>query len=187
LKSNFFFGNRVRSTFSILLLGLFGLLLYVNLANYHKNLQVPVLNAKVYSWDKKSFWFSPWGRSGIHKGIDIFAPHRTKVISPVQGIVIGTGYGENGGNYIYILGPTLRVYYYAHLNSISVKRFQMVKANAQIGEVGNTGNASLKPYHLHFSVSSLLPIFSRYKPSVVQGWEQMFYLDPNDLLVYSEK
>ena len=159
------------------------MLFYVNLVREDRKLHIPVLSARNYSWDKKSFWFFPWGKSGVHKGIDIFAPHKTPVISPVQGIVVSIGHSENGGNYIYILWPTLRLYYYAHLNSISVKRFEKVKVLGTIGEVGNTGNAALKPYHLHFSVSSLLPIFRRYRPNTIQGWKQMFYLNPNDLLV----
>lgn len=178
-----FFSSKIRSALSILFLILFTLLFYVNLAKDNSMLQIPVRNAAHSSWDKKSYWFSPWGASGIHKGIDIFAPQKTLVMSPVVGIVISCGNSINGGNYIYILGPKLRLYYYAHLNRINVKRFQKIKALSLIGEVGNTGNASLKPYHLHFSVTSIFPVFRRYNPYVLQGWKQMFFLDPNDLLV----
>lgn len=158
------------------------LILYVNLVGQYDTLSNPVKGATRNSWDRKSFWFFPWGKSGVHKGIDIFAPHKTPVLSPVPGIVMGTGNNENGGNYIYVLGPKLRLYYYAHLNSVNIKMLEIVKKGTVMGAVGNTGNASLKPYHLHFSVSSLLPVFNRCSFDKAEGWKQMFYLDPAKLI-----
>lgn len=183
LKTKFSIYGSVKVIGLILLTLLTGLLLYVNIISQSDSLKTPVHGTTHSSWDKQSFWFPNWGESNVHKGIDIFAPHKTLISTPVSGFVLDAGYSENGGNYIYILGPKLRLYYFAHLNSITVKNFQTIKASAVIGTVGNTGNAALKPYHLHFSVSSLLPVFSRYNFRATQGWKQMFYFDPGQLIV----
>ncbi len=34
---------------------------------------MPVKGATSHDWYKASFWYEPWGSSGVHKGIDIFA------------------------------------------------------------------------------------------------------------------
>ncbi|GAB6140921.1 hypothetical protein JCM14076_16500 [Methylosoma difficile] len=34
---------------------------------------IPVEGATAADWHPQSFWYHPWGRSGTHKGIDIFA------------------------------------------------------------------------------------------------------------------
>jgi hypothetical protein len=34
---------------------------------------MPVVGATVNDWNKDTFWYEPWGSSGVHKGIDIFA------------------------------------------------------------------------------------------------------------------
>lgn len=178
-KLSFFRGIKIIGT--ILLSFVAILLLYINVVSHTDRLPVPVMGATSKDWDKHSFWHSSWAASQVHKGIDIFASHKTPVLTPVSGLVLDAGYSNNGGNYIYILGPKLHIYYFAHLNSIRVKRFQFLKANDLIGEVGNTGNASLKPYHLHFSVSLMLPVFGKYESHTEQGWKKMFYLDPNQL------
>ena len=38
--------------------------------------RIPVSGATAADWNPQSFWYYPWGRSGTHKGIDIFAPGR---------------------------------------------------------------------------------------------------------------
>lgn len=52
---------------------------------------VPVIGATQKDWHPNSFWYSPWGKSGVHKGIDIFAPAGTPVISSSYGLVLFTG------------------------------------------------------------------------------------------------
>ena len=49
---------------------------------------IPVDGATPADWNPKSFWYGPWGRSGVHKGIDIFAPKGTLVRAPTYGIVL---------------------------------------------------------------------------------------------------
>ncbi|MFA6277315.1 MAG: hypothetical protein WC622_11230, partial [Pedobacter sp.] len=58
---------------------------FINILGQNKELIIPVLGASINSWDSKSYWHSPWGESKVHKGIDIFAPHKTEIISPING------------------------------------------------------------------------------------------------------
>lgn len=142
------------------------------------HLIIPVKGASLESWDRESFWFYPWGESGTHKGIDIFAPKGTEVIAPVGGIVMSTGITNRGGKVVYLLGPKWRVYYFAHLDSILVHTGSFVSRGHLLGTVGNTGNASGKPYHLHFSMVTVLPYFWNYDRTTRQGYLKMFYLNP---------
>lgn len=142
---------------------------------------IPVDGATSRDWNPKSFWFEPWGVSGVHKGIDIFATQGTAVRAAVHGLVIYRGEFGQGGNVVAILGPKWRLHYYAHLEKISKESPVIVLTGSRIGTVGASGNAAGKPPHLHYSVFSLVPIPWRYS-SATQGWRQMFYLDPGALL-----
>lgn len=153
-----------------------------NIIKEDKDLLIPVVGATTASWDNKSYWYYPWGNSKVHKGIDIFASQKTPIVSPINGIVLSTSYNANGGNYIEILGPKLRIYYFAHLNTREVRILDIVEKGKQIGTVGNSGNAITRPYHLHFSIFSLVPIFRNYNSNEYQGWKKMFYLNPNKSL-----
>jgi peptidoglycan LD-endopeptidase LytH len=137
----------------------------------------PVKGADKRSYNPKSFWFYPWGKSGTHKGVDIFAPEGTIVQSSTKGIVLFTGEINLGGKVALILGPKWRLHYYAHLQEINTQIFSWVSSEEEIGKVGTTGNAKGKAPHLHYSIVTLLPYFwkvDRYP----QGWKKMFYLNP---------
>lgn len=139
------------------------------------------LSASV-EWSRYSYWQSPWGSSPVHKGIDLFADRHTPVLAPAPGWVLSSAYSNNGGNHLYILGAGWKVYYLAHLDSIYVKTNDLVKTGQVIGTVGNTGNASGKPCHLHYSIFSLLPHVWKYDEFAVLGYQKMFYLNPADYL-----
>lgn len=117
---------------------------------------MPVKNAKRTSYNQKSFWAYPWGSSGHHKGVDIFAKKGTPVVSATRGIVIFKGVLSKGGNALLVFGPNLKLHYYAHLDKFEVEKFALVNAGDVIGTVGNTGNAKGKPYHLHYSIRRVL-------------------------------
>jgi hypothetical protein len=38
-----------------------------------QNLKMPVENATSSDYNPNSFWYFPWGKSGTHKGVDVFA------------------------------------------------------------------------------------------------------------------
>lgn len=145
------------------------------------NGQIPVAGASPADWNPRSFWYSPWGRSGTHKGIDIFAKAGTPVLAATTGLVIHTGFNDMGGNNLLILGAKWRFYYYAHLQRIDSHAFQWISVGEKIGTVGNTGNAIGKPPHLHFTIRSLFPLIWQYDANKPQAWLKTFYLNPNQL------
>ncbi|WP_415878127.1 M23 family metallopeptidase [Methylomonas sp. TEB] len=148
----------MRRLISRVLLGL----LAIGVAGFFipEHIVIPVQGASRTDWNPQSFWFEPWGQSGVHKGIDIFAKQGKPVISAVPGIVIYQGQLGIGGNVVAVLGPKWRVHYYAHLaEAAPAPRF--VAAGQPIGAVGTSGNAAGKPPHLHYAVLSVVPLLWR--------------------------
>lgn len=138
---------------------------------------IPVANATNKDWNANSYWHHPWGASGVHKGIDIFAKHGTPVNASTSGIVIFKGQLARGGNVVAILGPKWRIHYYAHLSEIDTRWFNWSNTGEKIGRVGTSGNAIGKPAHLHYSVLTLVPDI-REITTETQGWKRMFYVNP---------
>lgn len=143
---------------------------------------MPVQGATSKDWNYKSFWYYPWGRSGVHKGIDIFANEGTPVFASTSGIVLFSGKISMGGNVVLMLGPKWRFHYFAHLKNSNNRRVGFVDAGQQIGSVGSTGNAKGKPPHLHYSIKSLYPRFWLYKPKYMYASQRMYYIDPSQFL-----
>ena len=148
-----------------------------------QNLKMPVQGATKADYNAKSFWYYPWGKSGTHKGVDIFAVEGTQVNAATKGLVLYVGNIKYGGNVVFILGPKWRLHYYAHLKEIRTSSFSMVTNHTQIGTVGSSGNAKGKQAHLHYSIATIIPYFWRIDFSH-QGWKKMFYLNP---IYYIEK
>jgi peptidoglycan LD-endopeptidase LytH len=159
-------------------------LLIILIAGYliPNNISSPIIQNKVTKIDPESFWYYPWGESGVHKGIDIFCEKGTPVLSPVAGFVFKKNFGTRAGNYIYIIGPKWRTYYFAHMDTTFVKSFQFVSKGKIIGTAGNSGNAADKPTHLHYSIETLIPYFWLYNSTEVEGSKKIFYLDPMNYL-----
>ena len=143
---------------------------------------VPVHGATSSDWNHGSYWHHPWGKSGVHKGIDIFASEGTPVVASVGGLVIFSSSISAGGNVVGVLGPKWRVHYYAHLQTRSAQVGELVSRGEQIGTVGSTGNAAGKPPHLHYAIVTIVPYPWRLS-SEPQGWKKSFYLNPHALLV----
>lgn len=148
---------------------------------YPQNFSMPVDGATKNSYNQKSFWFYPWGTSGTHKGVDIFAIKGTAVRASTSGLVLYTGQLKLGGNIVLTLGPKWRIHYYAHLDEIKTSNFSLIATGDQIGTVGTSGNAAGKPPHLHYSIVTLIPHFWRVDGEK-QGWKKMFYLNPIEYL-----
>ena len=136
-----------------------------------EQVRIPVAGAGPGDWNPTSFWHEPWGRSGVHKGIDIFARKGTPVVAPTYGVVL---YGGE-------IAP-----HFAHLDELSAAPGQIVGAGAALGKVGDSGNAKGKPPHLHYAVISVLPRPWRADGSS-QGWKKMFYLDPGEFLAGGQR
>jgi murein DD-endopeptidase MepM/ murein hydrolase activator NlpD len=144
--------------------------------------RIPVAGARPADWNRHSFWHYPWGRSVVHKGIDIFAKEDTPVLAATGGIILFAGDLPRGGRVILLLSAKWRMHYYAHLQRIDVSTLQIVRSGEAIGLVGTTGNAQGKPPHLHYSIISLIPLPSHYGYRMPVGWLRMFYIDPDGFL-----
>lgn len=138
---------------------------------------IPVQGATSKDWNKDTFWYEPWGSSGVHKGIDIFAKSGTNVLSSTNLLVLYRGAISKGGNIVVGLGPKWRIHYFAHLRSVNQEAGRLVAAGDAIGSVGDTGNAKGKQPHLHYSIVSLLPMLWLMDSSS-QGYKKAFYLNP---------
>jgi murein DD-endopeptidase MepM/ murein hydrolase activator NlpD len=99
-------------------------------------------------------WHAPRDGGRVHEGQDIFATRGTPIFSATEGYLVRVGDTEIGGNVVYVIGAGGRRYYYAHLDRVatSLRIGQKVTTDTVLGFVGNTGNASGTPTHLHFGV-----------------------------------
>lgn len=98
-----------------------------------------------------------WGaaRSGgrRHEGIDIFASRHTPIHSTTAGIIRKVGTDPLGGNVVVELGPAGVSHYYAHLQSFAeIEPGDWVEAGDVIGYVGDSGNATGTPPHVHYGI-----------------------------------
>jgi murein DD-endopeptidase MepM/ murein hydrolase activator NlpD len=91
-------------------------------------------------------------RSGgrTHKGVDMFAATGTPLVAVVAGSVFFQS-DNLGGLAAYVQGNDGNTYYYAHLSDYAGGS-RSVSAGELIGHVGNTGDASDGPSHLHFEI-----------------------------------
>ena len=144
---------------------------------YPQHYSMPVEGASQSSYHPQSFWYYPWGTSGTHKGVDIFAKQGTPVLSATSGLVLYTGQLKLGGNIVLVLGAKWRLHYYAHLNNFVSQKYDWVSKGALIVTVGNSGIAQGKPPHLHYAIFSLVP-YPWLADRSVQGYKKMFYLNP---------
>ena len=113
-----------------------------------------------------------------HAATDIMAPGGTRVRAAASGTVEKLYFSEGGGGIsAYVRSPDRRwIYYYAHLGGYApgLSEGQRVRAGQAIGYVGDTGNAGVGNYHLHFGVSQARPD---------ERWHQGTPVDPYPLLL----
>ena len=92
-----------------------------------------------------------WGVSS--GGSDLFAPRGFPVVSVSSGTVVESGFDRTGGNAVLIRGTDGLQYYYAHFDDRPAVRVgQQVTPGTLLGHVGNTGDASNGPTHLHIGI-----------------------------------
>ncbi|MFC2136015.1 peptidoglycan DD-metalloendopeptidase family protein [Bacteroidota bacterium] len=102
----------------------------------------------------QSFFGDPRdGGRRVHHGVDIFAPRHTPVVAPAPGRVRFVGERGIGGNVVWLYDSKRYLhYYFAHLQTQTVERYDAVEEGDTLGTVGNTGNARTTPPHLHFGI-----------------------------------
>lgn len=100
----------------------------------------------------------------VHDAIDIPAAAGTPVMAAADGEILKLFPSERGGTTIYQLSSDRKlVFYYAHLQGYAdgLVVGKVVKQGEVIAYVGDTGNAGMGNFHLHFSIS-IVPDPKRY-------------------------
>lgn len=107
----------------------------------------PVQGPRAFTND----WGDPRGGGRRrHQGTDILAPRGTPVVAPVAGSA-RTHNSRVGGLSFYLTGADGNTYFGTHLQGYSGNTGR-VAAGTVLGYVGNSGNASGGPTHLHFEI-----------------------------------
>lgn len=86
-----------------------------------------------------------------HSGLDIAAPKGTPVVAPKSGLVSNIGNYFYSGNMVFIDHGQGFITSYCHLDTITVRKGQMIKEGEVLGTIGKTGRVTGP--HLHWSVS----------------------------------
>ncbi|PCJ00295.1 MAG: peptidoglycan-binding protein [Alphaproteobacteria bacterium] len=91
-------------------------------------------------------------KSGLHNdGINISAPRGTSVKAAENGVVVYAGNALKGsGNLVLVRHAGQWMTAYGHLDSMSVRKGQVLKRGASLGKIGSTGSVSTP--QLHFEV-----------------------------------
>jgi len=92
----------------------------------------------------------------VHDAIDIPAPLGTPVYAVADGEIVRLFQSDRGGTTIYQSSVDKKlIYYYAHLQRYAdgLADGKFVRQGEVIGFVGDTGNAGVGNYHLHFSIA----------------------------------
>ena len=137
-----------------------------------EEIQMPVNGATSADFNDASYWAYPWGDSGTHKGLDIFAPKNTYVRPAAGGLVLRSGTNELGGNYALVLSAKWRLHYYAHLDSVYTSSLSWINPCDILGGLGTSGNAAGKDPHLHYSIFSLIPQPAMLDRTHPEGWKK---------------
>src|SRR3990167_3062150 len=117
-------------------------------------LPIPVLLGVELSNLTKNFGDPRDGGARTHEGLDMLAPEGTPIASPTEAVVIRIGEDDGSGIYVRTANPGGESFVYMHLVSVAddLERGDALERGDLIGFVGNTGNASGGPAHLHFEI-----------------------------------
>ena len=105
---------------------------------------------------------------GWHHGEDIFGQLGEPLLAVADGTVFSVGWNDLGGYRLWLRDKGGNEFYYAHLSAYSpfaVNGLQ-VKAGTVLGFMGNTGDASTTPYHLHFEIHPVSLLYMGYDGAV---------------------
>ncbi len=119
-----------------------------------ETLSIPVLLGTEVSNLTKNFGDPRGDGTRSHEGLDMLAPEGTPIASPTDAVVVRVGDGSGSGLYVRTMNPGGESFVYMHLVSVAsgIKSGDVLKRGDVIGFVGNTGNASGGPAHLHFEI-----------------------------------
>jgi murein DD-endopeptidase MepM/ murein hydrolase activator NlpD len=137
---------------------------------------LPVLTVPVRGVARSAV-IDTWGQARsegrAHHGTDIPAAAGTPVLAAADGVVEKLFDSRLGGTTIYQRSPDRRwTFYYAHLAGYSpgLHEGQVVRAGQPIGFVGDTGDAGVGNYHLHFGLTQTDPAQHWYEGEDVNAY-----------------
>lgn len=142
---------------------------------------VPVEGARPYDWNPAAYGYKIGGINA-QKGINIFANRGTPVVATTSGLVLYRENSPQGENSVWVLGAKWRLHHYANLDEVDVKPASWVKTGEKIGTVGIPANAAARSPNLYYSIRSLPPQVSEWKPAQPLGLDQVFYVNPHQFL-----
>jgi len=100
----------------------------------------------------KNFWLGAgWGADRgkrTHKGMDMAAKRGTPIFAVEAGRINRTKRQSNGALQIVLRGKSGSMYYYGHMDKVTIKGGQKVKKGQVIGKMGDSGSPG--EVHLHF-------------------------------------
>lgn len=132
------------------------------------SLQMPVVGVRPHDLDD-NFGHPRDGGRRSHRGIDIFAPHGSKIVAVADGMISYIGEQPKGGRCLWLMSNSGLSFYYAHLDRWVAGLYEGMRVHKGdlIGYVGNTGNAKNTPPHLHFQVADRGGVLNPYP--ILQG------------------
>ncbi len=87
----------------------------------------------------------------LHKGLDIAnARQGDPVVATADGKVVTAGFDPGYGNMVILQHPNGYFTRYGHMQSLSVRKGEVVKKGSRIGKIGNTGLST--GAHVHYEV-----------------------------------
>jgi murein DD-endopeptidase MepM/ murein hydrolase activator NlpD len=122
--------------------------------------------------------------SGWHHGVDIFGQIGEPLLAVADGTVFSVGWNDIGGYRLWLRDKAGNEFYYAHLSAYSPFAIngEQVKAGTVLGFMGNTGDASTTPYHLHFEIHPVGLLYLGYDGAVnpytyLLAWQRLQDVD----------
>ena len=122
--------------------------------------------------------------SGWHHGDDIFGQLGEPLLAVADGTVFSVGWNDIGGYRLWLRDQAGNEFYYAHLSAYSpfAVNGNQVKAGTVLGFMGNTGDASTTPYHLHFEIHPVGLLYLGYDGAVnptsyLTAWQHLQDID----------
>jgi murein DD-endopeptidase MepM/ murein hydrolase activator NlpD len=122
--------------------------------------------------------------SGWHHGDDIFGQLGEPLLAVADGTVFSVGWNDIGGYRLWLRDQAGNEFYYAHLSAYSpfAVNGEQVKAGTVLGFMGNTGDASTTPYHLHFEIHPVGLLYLGYDGAVdptsyLTAWQHVQDID----------
>ena len=112
------------------------------------------------------------------------ASSESPLLAVADGTVFSVGWNDIGGYRLWLRDKAGNEFYYAHLSAYSpfAVNGNQVKAGTVLGFMGNTGDASTTPYHLHFEIHPVGLLYLGYDGAVnpytyLLAWQRLQDLD----------